>query len=240
MLGNRFHDAGTPPPLDLPGIRILNGENISSEEEDNNNISTTNLPIENDSTETIDNSNNKDTNDNNNISSTRRPSHAERALELVESITNNDNKWTVAARRGSKASSHHHHHHRRSILANLLKLETAENKTSSTASSNFFNNHHHRPPLTSIPSSRTILHHFSNNGNNINNIKSQSARTSGYFDDMEKVETGMINQVALRMEVAADIATILERQDFIMELGKSLVRTGAPSHRIVNYIYRYN
>ncbi|CAO3645491.1 unnamed protein product [Cunninghamella blakesleeana] len=227
MLGNRFHDAGTPPPLDLPGIRILTGENSSSsssseEESKKDTTSMTDSSIEKkDSIITI---NHHASNDN--ITSTRRPSHAERALELVESMTNNENKWTAAARRGSKASSHlNHPHHRRGILANLLKLETVENKSSTTSSSSHFFNH--RPPLTSIPSSRTILHHFGNHKS-----KSQSARASGYFDDMENVESGVINQVALRMEVAADIATILERQDFIMELGKSLVRTGAPSHRI--------
>ncbi|KAI8391737.1 uncharacterized protein BYT42DRAFT_592090 [Radiomyces spectabilis] len=39
-------------------------------------------------------------------------------------------------------------------------------------------------------------------------------------------------QVAQRMQITAEIADILERQDFIVKLGKSLVRTGAPSHRI--------
>ncbi|CAO3623061.1 unnamed protein product [Cunninghamella echinulata] len=48
------------------------------------------------------------------------------------------------------------------------------------------------------------------------------------------METGINvkNDIALRMEVAANIASILERQDFIIKLGKMLVRTGAPSHRI--------
>jgi hypothetical protein len=37
-----------------------------------------------------------------------------------------------------------------------------------------------------------------------------------------------------RMAIASEIADILSRQDFILHLGKALVRTGALSHRIVS------
>ncbi|ORZ25617.1 hypothetical protein BCR42DRAFT_316231 [Absidia repens] len=51
---------------------------------------------------------------------------------------------------------------------------------------------------------------------------------------MDKVEQAGydFNAVAQQMTITADIADILERQDFIIKLGKHLVRTGAPTHRI--------
>ncbi|KAI9476382.1 MAG: hypothetical protein EXX96DRAFT_487148 [Benjaminiella poitrasii] len=48
-------------------------------------------------------------------------------------------------------------------------------------------------------------------------------------------ELGIANDASVaahRMAIAAEIADILKRQDLIIKMGKSLVRTGAPSHRI--------
>ncbi|KAI8992605.1 hypothetical protein BDB01DRAFT_716961 [Pilobolus umbonatus] len=63
----------------------------------------------------------------------------------------------------------------------------------------------------------------------------QSARSSLYFDELYKAELGIADDatvVAHRIAIAAEIADILDRQDLIVKLAKSLVRTGAPSHRI--------
>ncbi|KAI8048211.1 hypothetical protein BDF21DRAFT_392905 [Thamnidium elegans] len=56
-----------------------------------------------------------------------------------------------------------------------------------------------------------------------------------YFEDLHKAELGLAydaDVAAQRMVIAAEIADILQRQDLIMKIGKCLVRTGAPSHRI--------
>ncbi|KAF1796448.1 hypothetical protein FB192DRAFT_1292447 [Mucor lusitanicus] len=56
-----------------------------------------------------------------------------------------------------------------------------------------------------------------------------------YFEDLHKAELGITDDASVaahRMAIASEIADILQRQDLIIKLGKSLVRTGAPSHRI--------
>lgn len=105
------------------------------------------------------------------------------------------------------------------ILSNLLKLKSVEMKRQV------------RPTyqLKSIASSRALLQSVG--------ASPQSARTTLYFEDLHKAEMGIVDDATVaahRMEVAAEIADILQRQDVIIKLGKSLVRSGAPSHRIVN------
>lgn len=67
-------------------------------------------------------------------------------------------------------------------------------------------------PLRSLTSSQTLLQ-----------------RMAPSVQDIEKAD-----HAAHRMAIASEIADILSRQDFILHLGKALVRTGALSHRIVS------
>jgi hypothetical protein len=111
------------------------------------------------------------------------------------------------------------------ILSNLLKLKSVEMKSAE------MKRQVARPTyqLKSIASSRAFLQSVG--------ASPQSARTTLYFEDLHKAELGIIDDATVaahRMEVAAEIADILQRQDLIIKLGKSLVRSGAPSHRIVN------
>lgn len=134
----------------------------------------------------------------------RRPSHKEIALNLVQSTPRR----------------------RPSILSNLLKLDLFEEKQR--------RQHHQsqkpsRPPLKSIASSRALLQTVG--------ASPQSARNSMYFEDLHKAELGIAydaDVAAQRLSIANEIADILLRQELIMKLGKCLVRTGAPSHRIVS------
>ncbi|KAL0078778.1 hypothetical protein F4703DRAFT_1741677 [Phycomyces blakesleeanus] len=69
-------------------------------------------------------------------------------------------------------------------------------------------------------------HHYNNNG------WATHARNST-VDILDRAEMGTDAEIAAqRMRITAEIADILERQDFIIKLGKSLIRAGAPSHRI--------
>jgi hypothetical protein len=252
MLGNRFHDAGTPPPLNLPGLGRLGGDDTPSilsvaneEDEDNFYANPTIPPALVFPTKTTTTSEKKQ--DQATIKTTsqgRRPSHADQAIELVESVTGS-NKYKKKRRRRTA---------RPSVLASLLKLEgrfstkaplqqqqqQPQPSTSETSSSStvrpprppFVKHHSARPlqQLRSIASSRALLQSLGRS--------TQSARNSGYFDDndLDKAELGGydLDSVAERMKITAEIADILERQDFIIKLGKNLVRTGAPTHRIVS------
>lgn len=150
----------------------------------------------------------------------RRPSHTETAFHLVDTVTRNRNR-----RKPSRAG----------ILSNLLKLDLFEQNRPSSASSR------HppkpttpptRPNLKSIASSRALLQSVG--------ASPQTARNSMYFEDLHKAELGLAydaDVAAQRMVIAAEIADILQRQDLIMKIGKCLVRTGAPSHRIVSFFY---
>lgn len=145
----------------------------------------------------------------------RRTSHTEQALHLVDTVTRNNNR-----RRPSRAG----------ILSNLLKLDLFEEKQRRSKSSKT-PQPPVRPPLKSIASSRALLQTIG--------ASPSSARNSMYFEDLHKAELGMAHDVdiaAHRMVIASEIADILQRQDLITKMGKCLVRTGAPSHRIVSWI----
>lgn len=175
----------------------------------------------------------------------RRKSHREQAFQLVDNVTRQTH------RRPSKGG----------ILSNLLKLKGFEDKLkrsqqlkSQLKGSQSTSNLRNPPPpaatpsrptyqLRSIASSRALLQTVG--------ASPQSARSSMYFDDLHRAELGIVDDAAVaaqRMAIASEIAEILQRQDLIIKLGKSLVRTGAPSHRIVskhklqvlnnNYMYR--
>lgn len=142
----------------------------------------------------------------------RRTSHTDRALHLVDTVTRNNSR-----RRPSKAG----------ILSNLLKLDMFEEKHRRQRQST--SNRPTRPThqLRSIASSRALLQTVG--------ASPQSARSSLYFDDLHKAELGISDDAevaAHRMAIASEIADILQRQDLIIKMGKSLVRSGAPSHRI--------
>jgi hypothetical protein len=55
----------------------------------------------------------------------------------------------------------------------------------------------------------------------------------------EQGSANYVHQLQERMQITADIADILQRQEFIINLGKGLIRTGAPSHRIVRETNNY-
>ncbi|CEI86673.1 hypothetical protein RMCBS344292_01105 [Rhizopus microsporus] len=136
----------------------------------------------------------------------RTMSHTDHALQIVDEVTRADNR-----RRPSRTG----------VLSNLLKLDVFDNKIASSSRST-------RPTqqLQTIASSRAFLHMLS---------ASNSARSSMYLEDLQRAELGIPNDAAIaahRMAIASEIADILQRQDIIIKLGKSLVRTGAPSHRI--------
>ncbi|KAI8343429.1 hypothetical protein BC941DRAFT_411364 [Chlamydoabsidia padenii] len=240
MLGNRFHDAGTPPPLNLPGLGRLGGDDtpsilsVANEVDEDNFYANSSIP-----NTVFPTSAEKTLGDDDTTLSAapehRRPSHTDQAIELVESVTGS-NKYKKKRRRRTT---------RPSVLASLLKLEGASGRFSSEPSEQqegqdlaekktfttrppFVKHHSARPlqQLRSIASSRALLQSLGRS--------TQSARNSGYFDDMDKAELGDydLNSVAQRMKITAEIADILERQDFIIKLGKNLVRTGAPTHRI--------
>lgn len=141
----------------------------------------------------------------------RTMSHTDHALQIVDEVTRADNR-----RRPSRTG----------VLSNLLKLDVFDNKIASSSRST-------RPTqqLQTIASSRAFLHMLS---------ASNSARSSMYLEDLQRAELGIPNDAAIaahRMAIASEIADILQRQDIIIKLGKSLVRTGAPSHRIVNITF---
>ncbi|KAG1401637.1 hypothetical protein G6F58_010706 [Rhizopus delemar] len=96
------------------------------------------------------------------------------------------------------------------VLSNLLKLDV-------------FDNNQSRPShqLKSITSSRAFLQMMS---------APSSARNSLMADD--RAELGLADVAAHRIAIASEIADILSRQDVVIKLGKALVKTGAPSHRI--------
>jgi hypothetical protein len=98
------------------------------------------------------------------------------------------------------------------VLSNLLKLDV-------------FDNNQSRPShqLKSITSSRAFLQMMS---------APSSARNSLMADD--RAELGLADVAAHRIAIASEIADILSRQDVVIKLGKALVKTGAPSHRIVS------
>ncbi|KAI8975410.1 hypothetical protein BDF20DRAFT_822456 [Mycotypha africana] len=55
------------------------------------------------------------------------------------------------------------------------------------------------------------------------------------YDDLQKAELGYADdaeQAIHRMQIASNIANILAKQELIAKLGKALVMTGAPAHRI--------
>ncbi|CAO3673169.1 unnamed protein product [Rhizopus microsporus] len=136
----------------------------------------------------------------------RTMSHTDHALQIVDGVTRADNR-----RRPSRTG----------VLSNLLKLDVFDNKIASSSRPT-------RPTqqLQTIASSRAFLHMLST---------SNSARSSMYLEDLQRAELGIPNDAAIaahRMAIASEIADILQRQDIIIKLGKSLVRTGAPSHRI--------
>lgn len=144
----------------------------------------------------------------------RRISHTDQALYLVDTVTGSNNR-----RRPSKAG----------ILSNLLKLEFFEQKTRPSQQGPS-RARPSRPTyqLKSIASSRALLQTVG--------ASPQSAHSSMYFEDLHKAELGITEDTSVaanRIAIAAEIADILQRQDLIIKMGKSLVKTGAPSHRIV-------
>jgi hypothetical protein len=223
MEGNRFHDPETPPPIDLGTIhpvfhRQASDETISQISLDEKKKDGKEFDERIDTSDVVTTSSSLDE------PSTvhqRRVSHTDQALHLVDTVTRNNNR-----RRPSKAG----------ILSNLLKLEMFEEKNRRQQQGSSSSSRPQRPThqLKSIASSRALLQTIG--------ASPQSARNSMYFEDLHKAELGIASDASVaanRMAIASEIADILQRQDLIIKMGKSLVRTGAPSHRIVSLKYAY-
>lgn len=232
MEGNKFHDPETPPPIDLTSLRpiysrqISNDDTIISSSDDRKSLD------EQDFSERIEMNNVSESSSSSTFNVSRRKSHREQAFQLVDNVTRQSPR-----RRGSKAG----------ILSNLLKLKGFEEKMkrNQQLKNNASTSNLRNPPpaaaatpsrptyqLRSIASSRALLQTVG--------ASPQSARSSMYFDDLYRAEQGIVDDAAVaahRMEIASEIAEILQRQDLIIKLGKSLVRTGAPSHRIVSILF---
>ncbi|KAI7865506.1 hypothetical protein BDF14DRAFT_1824283 [Spinellus fusiger] len=237
MEGNRFHDPDTPPPLELVisplgenngspqesiAQDILNSNQDKAETDRQNkkrheiHINETHKTHETytmDGTEEIDEKKDHLEEDicDNEEDMLENP-QMKHALRIVESITHADRR-----RRPSKGG----------VLSNLLKLDLFDQGASGISSKLNAS----KPPMSYLrhaSSGRTILKSLTPTGE-----WSQSTRTSLYMEDLNQAEIGNHAELAARrMCITAEIANILERQAFIVKLGKSLVRTGAPSHRI--------
>ncbi|KAI9027551.1 hypothetical protein CLU79DRAFT_739688 [Phycomyces nitens] len=189
MEGNRFHDPGTPPPIDIELSRFRNDSSDSV-------------------SETIDQEFSKEQ-DVENKDLARTVSQMSRAIDIVESITQNERR-----RRPSRGG----------VLSNLLKLDLFDNRPQAAGPS--------RPPmphLRSAATGRAFLHTLASKGS----PGWETHARNSVMDDLDRAEMGTDAEIAAqRMRITAEIADILERQDFIIKLGKALIRAGAPSHRI--------
>lgn len=218
MEGNKFHDPETPPPLDLHTLHPAFGRSTSDEAVSESSEKTLGRFYEEEGIDIVDNSpsaTTTSTTDDHSLQ--RRISHTDRALHLVDTVTRNNSR-----RRPSKAG----------ILSNLLKLDMFEEKHRRQRQPNRPIRPTHQ--LRSIASSRALLQTVG--------ASPQSARSSLYFDDLHKAELGISDDAevaAHRMAIASEIADILQRQDLIIKMGKSLVRSGAPSHRIVSALQSF-
>ncbi|RCH79088.1 hypothetical protein CU098_000480, partial [Rhizopus stolonifer] len=153
------------------------------------------------------------------------PSHTDQALHLVDAVTREN-----VRRRPSKAG----------ILSNLLKLDIFEEKSHPRQQQQQQQASSSRPTqpihqLRSIVSSRALLQSMT-----ASSSFQSSTRNSVYNEENtvhSMAELGMLKNdapavAAHRMAIASEIADILHRQEVIIKMGKCLVRTGAPSHRI--------
>ncbi|CEP16074.1 hypothetical protein [Parasitella parasitica] len=244
MEGNKFLDPETPPSIDLASIHpvFTRGSYVTAAKDDE---SGSEKSLGRDFNERVDIAVNSSASSSSAASHSntiqRRKSHADHAIHLVDAVTKHNNR-----RRPSRGG----------ILSNLLKLDLFEEKSrrqrqqgSSSAAaahlpqllhpkagstSSISLQQQQKPQLSrptyqlrSIASSRALLQTVG--------ATPQSARSSMYFEDLHKAELGITDDASVaahRMAIASEIADILQRQDLIIKLGKSLVRTGAPSHRI--------
>ncbi|KAF7731397.1 hypothetical protein EC973_000205 [Apophysomyces ossiformis] len=214
MEGNRFHDPGTPPPIELDlrprifepthseGTSSLSDETVQAA--DTSNANGNHNDKDNEASETVEQQEIVQP----------APEYTDRALNIVNTITRHEQR-----REPSKAG----------VLANLLKLDLFDNQP---RIDNQRLPHHTRPELPrlrSVMSNRALLQSMGT----YPPVWTYSPRSE---DEFNRAELGAarddIALAARRLQITAEIADILERQDFVIKLGKMLVRTGAPSHRI--------
>ncbi|CAM0142805.1 unnamed protein product [Umbelopsis sp. WA50703] len=157
--------------------------------------------------------------------------HAEEAFDLVHSFTNGN-----AQPRSKKGG----------VLSHLIKLGLADRRMKAAAQTSTSQSSHHkkRPKRPTLYKSKSSLGSSTwsflgaSHGMWPSSTPRQtrSARTSLDLEDPYTLaETGtasFVHHLQERMQITADIADILQRQEFIIRLGKGLIRTGAPSHRI--------
>lgn len=160
--------------------------------------------------------------------------HAEEAFDLVSNFTHGNSNS-----RPKKGGG---------VLSNLIRLGIADRRLKATQQQP--SKKKKRPPLYKSKSSLASQSWNVFGGasqaiwSSSTPLQTRSARTSLDLseDPYTLAEQGAANYVhhlQERMQITADIADILQRQEFIIKLGKGLIRAGAPSHRIVSETFYY-
>jgi hypothetical protein len=159
--------------------------------------------------------------------------HAEEAFDLVHNFTHGH-----SASRPKKGG----------VLSNLIKLGLADRRIKSHQQQQQPLKKKKRPTLykskSSLGSQSWSMLGVSHGMWSSTPRQSRSARTSLDLTEdpytlAEQGSANYVHQLQERMQITADIADILQRQEFIIKLGKGLIRTGAPSHRIVRETNNY-
>lgn len=157
-------------------------------------------------------------------------SHAQEAFDLVQTFTNGHSSNTRPKNGG--------------VLSNLIRLGMADRRLKATQQQEQqAAKKKKRPTLykskSSLGSQSWSMLGASHGMWSSTPTQSRSARTSLDLTEdpytlAEQGTANYVHQLQERMQITADIADILQRQEFIIKLGKGLIRTGAPSHRIVS------
>jgi hypothetical protein len=156
-------------------------------------------------------------------------SHAEEAFDLVSTFTHGNSNS-----RPKKSGG---------VLSNLIRLGIADRRLKATQQQQP-SKKKKRPPLYKSKSSLTsqswnVLGASQGLWTSSTPLQTRSARTSLDLSEdpytlAEQGSANYVHHLQERMQITADIADILQRQEFIIKLGKGLIRAGAPSHRIVS------
>ncbi|KAI8584273.1 hypothetical protein K450DRAFT_219021 [Umbelopsis ramanniana AG] len=154
-------------------------------------------------------------------------SHAEEAFDLVSTFTQGNSNS-----RPKKSGG---------VLSNLIRLGIADRRLKATQHQQP-SKKKKRPPLYKSKSSLAsqswnVLGASQGIWSSSTPLQTRSARTSLDLSEdpytlAEQGSANYVHHLQERMQITADIADILQRQEFIIKLGKGLIRAGAPSHRI--------
>lgn len=157
--------------------------------------------------------------------------HAEEAFDLVSNFTQSNS--TSRPKKGG------------GVLSNLIRLGIADRRLKATQQQQQPSKKKKRPPMYKSKSSLASQSWNVFGGasqaiwSSSTPLQTRSARTSLDLSEdpytlAEQGAANYVHQLQERMQITADIADILQRQEFIIRLGKGLIRAGAPSHRIVS------